>query len=447
VGEGVLMDTPGGVRSGTDTEGRSAGGPDGPGAEGFVREEGLLTCRGLSLEELADAHGTPLYVYDMAGVSARLRHFQDTFAGLDLLLAYSVKANGNLALLNRIGRLGAGADIVSRGELHRALTAGIPAERIVFAGVGKSEEEMEAGLEAGIRAFHVESEGELDLLEGVAARMDRPAPVGVRVNVDVASPTPHEYTRTGHSASKFGIASGRALELYRSRWDSPHLRLRGIDVHIGSQIMETGPYLEALAAVLRMIDELAREGRVLEYLDLGGGFGVGYEGGAGFPLEDLAREVVPALREREMGLILEPGRSLVGEAGVLLTRVRFVKQAGGKAFVITDAGMTELLRPSHYDGFHRLSPVRTRPGAPPTVVDVVGPICESGDFLARNRELPMSEPGDLLAVETVGAYGFTMASNYNARRRPAEVLVEDGRAHLVRRRETLDDLVRGEEIP
>lgn len=415
--------------------------------KGFLREDGVLGCRGVSLEELALEHGTPLYVYDMEGVAARIRRFQETFAGIPLLLAYSVKANGNLALLNRIGALGAGADIVSRGELHRALTAGIPPERIVYAGVAKEEEEMEAGLQAGIHAFHVESEGELDLLEAVAARMDRPAPVSLRVNVDVISPTPHDYTRTGHSASKFGIPAERALELYRLRWDSPGIRFRGIDVHIGSQIMEVTPYLESLEAVLRLVDALQGEGRTLEYLDLGGGFGVAYEGGEPFPLEELARVVIPPLRERGLGLILEPGRSLVGEAGVLLTRVRYLKESGGKRFVITDAGMTELIRPSHYHGFHRISPVRIRPEAPPVVVDVVGPVCESGDFLARDRALPEPVPGELLAVETAGAYGFAMASNYNARRRPAEVLVEDGRPHLVRRRESLEDLVRGEEIP
>lgn len=412
----------------------------------LVRTGEVLTCRGLSLEDLAEEFGTPLYVYDLEGVAARIRRYQEAFRDADLLLAYSVKANGNLALLNRIGALGAGADIVSRGELHRAITAGIPPGRIVYAGVAKTEEEMEAGLEAGIRAFHVESEGELDLLEAVAARLGRVAPVGLRVNVDVTSPTPHEYTRTGHSASKFGIAAERALELYRERWDSGSLRFVGIDVHIGSQILEVSPYLDAFRAVLRIVDALMHEGRRLEYVDLGGGFGVGYEGGAGFPLEELADEVVPALRERGLGLVLEPGRSLVAEAGVLLTRIRYVKRSGGKVFVITDAGMTELLRPSHYDGYHRISPVRLRPEARSEVVDVVGPICETGDFLARGRELPLPAPGELLAVETVGAYGFTMASNYNARCRPAEVLVEDGAARLVRRRETLEDLIRGEEI-
>jgi diaminopimelate decarboxylase len=414
---------------------------------GFVRRDGVLTCRGVSLEELAREHGTPLYVYDLEGVAERLRRYLEVFREVDFLLAYSVKANGNLALLNRIGALGAGADIVSRGELHRARTAGIPPERIVYAGVGKGEDEMEAALEAGIHAFHVESEGELDRLEEVAARMGRRAPVALRVNPDVLSPTPHEYTRTGHATTQFGIAHRRALEIYRERWESASLYFRGIDVHIGSQIMETGPYVQALHAVLEMVDALAEEGRTLEYVDLGGGFGVAYEGGEPFPLDELARAVVPPLRERGLRLILEPGRSLVAEAGVLLARVRYVKESGGKTFVIMDGGMTALIRPSHYGGYHRIVPVREVRGAPTRKVDVVGPACETGDFLARDRELPLPEPGELLAVEAAGAYGFVMASNYNARRRPAEILVEGGIPHLIRRRETLDDLIRGEEIP
>lgn len=409
--------------------------------------EGVLSWGGVSLEEVADRFDTPVYVYDLEAVAERIRAFQEAFSELDFLLAYSVKANGNLALLNRIGALGAGADIVSRGELHRALRAGIPGERIVYAGVGKSDEELRAGLEAGIGAFHVETEGELDALERIAGEMGRSAPVGIRVNVDVLSPTPHEYTATGHAGTQFGIAAERARELYLERRGSPHLRFRGIDVHIGSQIMEVGPYVQALEVVLGVVDDLAREGIELEYLDLGGGFGVGYRGEEAFPLEELAREAVPPLRKRGLRLILEPGRSVVAHAGVLLVRVRHVKRSGRKTFVIADGGMTELLRPSHYGGFHGIRPVRSRDGAPRESVDVVGPACETGDFLARDRELPMPEPGDLLAVESAGAYGFTMASNYNARRRPAEVLVEDGTPHLVRRRETLDDLIRGEEIP
>jgi diaminopimelate decarboxylase len=421
--------------------------------EAFPRLGGVLHAgigaEGVSLETLAETHGTPLYVYEGGAVAARVRAYQTAFGGeggVDFLLAYSVKANGNLALLNRIGALGAGADIVSGGELARALAAGIPGERIVFAGVGKTDAEMQAALEAGILAFHVESEGELRALSRVARERGVRAPVGIRVNPDIETNTPHAYTRTGHAATKFGIAVKEAKALYREAAGDPALELRGIDVHIGSQIVEVEPYARALETVLAMVDELADSGIPLSYVDLGGGFGVGYDGSPGLLPVEVARMVVPPLRERGLRLILEPGRSIVGEAGVLLTRVLYVKEAGGKTFAITDAGMTELLRPSHYDGWHRIVPVRTRTGetAP---VEVVGPVCETGDFLARDRTMLVPEPGELLAVATAGAYGFTMASNYNARPRAAEVLVEGGTPHLVRRRETPQDLMRGESIP
>jgi diaminopimelate decarboxylase len=419
------------------------GAPEG----GFERVDGVLSCRGVSLERLAHDFGTPLYVYDLEGIEERVRRTQAAFAGVPTLVAYSVKANGSLALLNRIGALGAGADIVSLGELRRAIRAGIPADRIVFAGVGKTEEELEAGLETGIRSFHVESEGELDLLSKVAHRRGIPAPVGLRVNPDVSSGDGHEYVRTGHAHSKFGIPVSEAERLYRERVDDPGLEFRGVDVHIGSQILETGPFLRALAAILDMIDRLMQAGVHLGYVDLGGGFGVGYDGEPGFELEAFAEGVVPRLKERDLSLVVEPGRSIVAEAGMLLTKVLYLKEAPGKTFVVTDGGMTELVRPSLYGGFHRVTPVRWREGAEEVRADVVGPVCESGDFLARDRSIRRPEPGDVLAVETAGAYGFTMASNYNARRRPAEVMIEDGRPALIRSRETFEDLMRGEVIP
>ncbi len=450
MGEGVL--SPGAGSSGAAPPGGGGAGaapPAGPAdlGPGFPWVQGGLTCRGLSLEGLARRFGTPLYVYDAQGIADRVHRFQEAFQGVDLLLAYSVKANGNLAVLNRIGLAGAGADIVSAGELERALRAGIPASRMVFAGVGKTVREMERALEVGIHAFHVESEEELNVLEGVARRRGERAPVGIRVNPDVESPTPHHYTATGHATSKFGIPVTRALELYRTAPERPHLWFRGIDVHIGSQIVAVEPYLAALDTVLEMTDRIRADGVSLEYLDLGGGFGVGYRGEGGLPLDRLAGAVTERLRERGLRLILEPGRSIVGEAGVLLTRVLYRKESGGKRFVITDAGMTELLRPSHYGGWHRVVPVLHDPAAPEAVVDVVGPVCESGDFLALDRPLAHPGAGDLLAVGTAGAYGFSMASNYNARCRPAEVLVESGRALLIRRREEVEDLLRGEVIP
>jgi diaminopimelate decarboxylase len=401
----------------------------------------------VSLDEVAERFGTPVYVYDTRGIEERVSGFVRAFEEIPFLLAYSVKANGSLAILNRIAALGAGADIVSLGELARAVRAGVPADRIVFSGVGKTEEELIAGLDAGIHAFHVESAQELEMLSELGAQRGVVAPVSLRVNPDVHSPTPHEYTRTGHAASKFGISTSEAEALYRSGAEDPHLQFRGIGVHIGSQIIEVDPYVEALDLVLNVVDRLSEVGVQLDYVDLGGGFGVGYEAEAGLDLNRLSAQVIPRIRQRNLRLILEPGRSIVGEAGVLLTRVLYVKRADGKTFIVADGGMTELLRPSHYGGFHRITPVRHREGTAPVLADVVGPVCETGDFLARDREILLPEAGDVLAVETAGAYGFSMASNYNARRRPAEVMIEDGEVRLIRRRETAEDLMRGEEIP
>jgi len=414
-----------------------------------TRRDGVLELGGVSLEALAEEYGTPLYAYDLAGIELRVRHFLNTFAEVPFLLAYSVKANGSLALLHRIGALGAGADIVSAGELHRARRAGISADRIVFAGVGKTDAEIRAGLEAGIRAFHVESRGELDRIARIAGEMGRRAPVSLRINPDIASPTPHAYTATGHAASKFGISLAEAEELYRTRWEDPRLAFRGIDLHIGSQILDVGPYLGALRVVLEVHDRLQAEGRSFEYLDLGGGFGIGYEADTqGMALGELARALVPELRARGLALILEPGRSIVAESGLLLTRVLDHKVAGGKHFVVTDAGMTELIRPALYGGFHRIEAVREgKASIAPIPVDVVGPICESGDFLARDRVMVPPEPGELLVVHAAGAYAATMSSNYNARPRAAEVLVEGGRSHLIRHRETLEELTSREVIP
>lgn len=407
-----------------------------------------MHCGEVSLGSVAESFGTPTYVYSSEHILARYRRLREAFAGVDLLVAYSVKANGNLAVLNRLATAGSGADIVSAGELERCLAAGIPAARVVFAGVGKTVPEMETALRAGIHAFNVESGDELDVLADTAGRLGVQAPVALRVNADILAPTPHEYTRTGHAATKFGVPMAEAADLYRFAEDHPHVRVRGIDVHIGSQIVDPAPYRTALVEVLGLVDRLAGDGIQLEFVDLGGGYGVPY--GLDDPeivVEDLAAAVVPELSARGLRLILEPGRFIVGDAGVLLTTVLYVKRAGDKIFVITDGGMTELLRPSHYGGYHRIEPVVERVGADVVRADVVGPICENGDFLARDREIPLPEPGDVLAVRTAGAYGFTMASNYNGRRRPAEVLVERGAVHEVRARERYSDLARGETIP
>ncbi len=413
----------------------------------FPRVAGVLHCGPHALDALAEEHGTPLYVYNGDRALERLRLVREAFRGLDPLVAYSVKANPNLALLGLLARAGAGADIVSGGELHCALSASVAPERIVFAGVGKTPDEMRYGLESGIRAFHVESAQELEALGAVAAGLGREAPVAVRVNPDVDSPT-HAFTRTGHARSKFGVAPAEAAALYRRVAEHPGLRAVGVDVHIGSQVRDPRPFLGALDVVLDVAARAEREtGARLEYVDLGGGFGIEDPVAEEIDLPALGREVAARLAAagRPLQLVVEPGRFLVGDAGVLLTRVLYVKRSGGKTFVVADAGMTELIRPSHYGGEHAISPVREPdPEAAVEQVDVVGPVCEQGDFLARGRRLALPSPGALLCVHQAGAYAAAMASNYNSRPRAAEVLVHDGHAALVRRRERYRDLIRNE---
>ena len=413
------------------------------GTDAFQRIGGVLHCEEVPLPELVAKWGTPLYVYSAGAIQARYRELDAALEPVPHLIAYSVKANGNLGVLRTLAAMGAGADIVSGGELHRALLAGIPAERIVFSGVGKTVHELAAALRAGIYAFNVESEGELCALSDLACAMGTKASVALRVNPDVDTPTPHAYTRTGHAATKFGIAAERARDLYCIAAKMPGIRVRGIDVHIGSQILEVAPYRAALRYVLDLAHDLRQDDVELEFLDLGGGLGISYGGEPRVSAAEWAAEIVPAVAETGLRLVVEPGRFLVGEAGALLSRVLYVKEGGGKRFVILDAGMNDLLRPSHYSGWHAVEPVE-QPGRARARVDVVGPICETGDFLALDREMEVPKPGELLAVMTVGAYGFSMASQYNQRVRPAEVLVDGAGAALVRRRETLDDLVAAE---
>jgi diaminopimelate decarboxylase len=411
----------------------------------FVYRDDLLHCEDVGVATLAEQFGSPLYVYSQGSILDRVRSLDGAFAPLDRLLAYSVKANGNLSILRLLARAGCGADIVSGGELYRALLAGVPADRIVFSGVGKTRGELERALDAGILCFNVESEGELRLLDEVGRTAGRPAPVALRINPDIESPTPHAYTRTGHRATKFGIPSEDALTLYELAAALPGVEPVGIDAHIGSQILDPEPYRESLLHLLDLVDTLSTRGIHLRNLDLGGGFGVSYDETLDPEPEAFAERIVPHLAASGLRLILEPGRYLVGHSGILVTKVLYVKRMGEKTFVITDAGMNDLLRPSHYSSVHRVDPVDRRSPGQPARVDVVGPICETGDFLALDRDMPVPEPGSFLAIHTVGAYGFTMASTYNARTRPAEVLVEGSDARLIRRRETYDDLVRGEE--
>jgi diaminopimelate decarboxylase len=412
----------------------------------FPREDGEIHCGPFSLPDLARQFGTPFYLYDFDFIRWRVQEFQTAFAEVDHLLAYSVKAASNLALLSRLHGLGMGADIVSGGELFRALKAGIKPGKIVFAGVGKSDEELKAGIDAHIHSFNVESTGELHRLEALAAERGGRAPFGIRVNPDIQSPTPHEYTRTGHAETKFGVPVPVAVGLYRWAATRPHLQIRGIDVHIGSQIVDPRPYKKAIRSVLEVVHLLKKDGIRLKYLDLGGGFGVPYQGDS-MDIKALADAIVPIVKDSGMKLILEPGRSVVGEAGALVAKVLSVKKSGDKTFVITDAGMTELIRPSHYGGVHPVRLVKREKGREVRTVDVVGPICETGDFLARDVDLPIPKPGELVWVGIAGAYGFSMASNYNSRPRPPEVMVDEGEVHLIRERESYEDLVRGEVIP
>lgn len=411
--------------------------------EMFPRRDGTLHCEEVPLPELAARWGTPLYVYSAGGIRARFQELQAALAPAPHLIAYSVKANANLGVLRLLGELGSGADIVSAGELHRALLAGIPAERIVFSGVGKTVHELARALEAGIYAFNVESEGELCALSDVARTMGKQASVALRINPNIDAPTPHAYTRTGHAATKFGIALERARDLYEIAARLPGIVVRGIDVHIGSQILEPEPYRRAVSQVLDVVEDLRRDGIGLEFLDLGGGLGISYTGSEGISAQSFADAILPLLRESGLRLIVEPGRYLVGHAGVLLARVLYLKEGGGKRFIITDVGMNDLLRPSHYAGYHAVEPVVLH-GRELVKGDVVGPICETGDFLALDRTLERPDAGELLAIRAVGAYGFSMSSTYNQRPRPAEVLVDGDRATLVRRRETIDDLVAAE---
>jgi diaminopimelate decarboxylase len=411
--------------------------------DGFTRRDGVLHCEDVSLDELVARWGTPLYVYSANAIRERYRELDGALASVPHLIAYSVKANGNLGVLRTLAEMGSGADIVSAGELRRALLAGIPADRIVFSGVGKTVNELAAALDAGIRCFNVESEGELRALSELATVTGCTAPVALRVNPDIDAPTPHHYTRTGHAATKFGIPAADALRLYRLAAELPGLRVVGVDAHIGSQILEVEPYRLAVLHLLKLVAALRREGIEIELLDIGGGLGISYHGGEAISSARFAEAILPLVESAGVTLLMEPGRFLVGEAGMLVARVLYLKEGGGKSFVITDAGMNDLLRPSHYSGYHAVEPVHAH-GRPRADVDVVGPICETGDFLALDREIEMVEPGELLAIRAVGAYGFSMSSTYNQRPRPAEVLVDGSDARLVRRRETLDDLVAAE---
>lgn len=411
--------------------------------DAFNYRDGELFAEGVALSAIAERFGTPTYVYSRAHIEAQYRAYADALSGMPHLVCFAVKANSNLGVLNVLARLGAGFDIVSRGELERVLAAGGKADKIVFSGVGKTRDDMRRALQVGVHCFNVESTDELERLQVVAAELNVRAPVSLRVNPDVDAGT-HPYISTGLKENKFGIAIADAEDVYVRASQLPNLEVIGVDCHIGSQLTTLEPFIDALDRLLDLVDRLGDCGIHLRHIDLGGGLGVRYRDEE----PPLAADYIKAVRERlagrDLGLVFEPGRFIVANAGVLLTQVEYLKHTEHKDFAIVDAAMNDLIRPALYQAWMDVTAVRPRDSEPRTY-DIVGPICETGDFLAKGRELALAE-GDLLAVHSAGAYGFVMSSNYNTRGRAAEVLVDGAQAFEVRRRETVAELYAGESL-
>ena len=409
----------------------------------------VLYCERVPLTTLAEKYGTPLYVYSSISIEERLREFKRVFHGIPHTICYSVKANSNLTLLRLLAKKGCGFDVVSGGELERVLiTDRKAARKVVFSGVGKTREELTAALKAGILLFNVESEAELWALAECAGRLHKTAPIALRVNPDVVAET-HPYISTGLHKHKFGVPIRDARALYAKASGTRYLKVRGVSVHIGSQITDAGPFGEAVARVGDLVRELRADGHTIDYVDAGGGLGISYESPRHIfseQADSYAAALAGPLRELDAHLLLEPGRAIVGPAGTLLARVVYRKSNNGKRFLIVDAAMNDLIRPALYGAFHEIVPVKQAPGGCGTkeTVDIVGPVCETGDFFARDRQLPPVEEGDLVAILDAGAYGMVLASNYNTRPRPAEVLVSGKSAKLIRRREKISDLLRQE---
>ncbi len=408
------------------------------------RDEQLL-CEEVPIERIAEEVGTPFYLYSHATLTHHFRVFDQAFDGIPHLICFAMKANSNLAIVKLFADLGGGADVVSGGELYRALKAGIPPRRVVFAGVGKTRDEMDYALKSDILMFNVESPQELLLLNEVAGSMGVKARAALRINPDV-DPKTHPYISTGLRKSKFGIDISMAMEEYRVAKELPHIQVVGVHQHIGSQITEVTPFVDGLAKIAELIGKLQLQGFIIDYLDVGGGLGITYKDENPPVPRVFAEALIAVVKDLGCTIVLEPGRVIVGNAGVLVTRVLYNKSTPEKHFVVVDAGMNDLIRPSLYGSYHSILPVRRKDGRETVVADVVGPVCESGDFLAKDRSLPLPEPGELLAVMSAGAYGYTMSSNYNSRPRPPEIMVKNDRHFVVRERESYEDLIRGERI-
>lgn len=428
----------------------------------FRYVQNRLHCESVDLQSLAREHGTPLYVYSKETITSHFTRLDQGIASLDHLICYAVKANSNLAVLHIMAQLGGGFDIVSGGELHRVLKAGGSAAKCTFAGVGKTRDEIVFAIKEGIYSFNAESESELRHLNQIAGELGRKAPVALRVNPNVDAGT-HAKITTGKKENKFGVEFERVADAYASvARDCPHLEIRGVQMHIGSQLTSIEPFVKAVEKVVPLVQQL-KEQHHLQFFSIGGGIGIVYresldsgdaswwgdkaEAERPLTIGAYANALVPLLQPLKLRILLEPGRFMVGNAGALLTQVLHLKQGGAKKFVIVDAGMNDLIRPTLYEGWHQIAPLSKPESNALEKVDVVGPICETGDFLAQDRELPLVNEGDFLAVLSAGAYGFTMASNYNTRPMPAEILVDGAKAHVVRRRQTFEDLIRGEVIP
>jgi diaminopimelate decarboxylase len=423
--------------------------------EPFHYHNGQLYCEDVPAAELADRFGTPLYVYSQASILGTLKALHSAYAEVEPLVCYSVKANSNLGILKVMAEHGSGFDVVSAGELYRVGLAGGEPGKTVFAGVGKTDEEIKAGLEAGVLMFNVESEAELDAITRVAAKIGKVAPIALRVNPDV-DPKTHRYTSTGKKESKFGMDIERTVRVAEAAVAIPSVRMIGMHMHIGSGIISTEPYAGAVAKGVELIGRLREMGHPITWYNMGGGYGISYKGREAPPVEEFARVIAPAVKAAGCRLAIEPGRVIAGNAGILLSRVLYTKQSGDKRFLIQDAAMNDLIRPALYESYHRIWPAVLPSGVSPPPEDaeaaapgtepwdVVGPVCESGDFLAKDRPLPSLDKGALIATFSAGAYGMVMASNYNTRPRAAEVLVDGPGARLVRRRETYEDLVRHE---